>query len=152
MVSRHCGMILDQSGVVWVTLRGQEDSCDLFESRAGIRETPGAEHRLPGQIVGKWFWERNFLIICVSFSIPTPGTGLRMLGESRLWREMNAARIEARQEVPGAYTRHPGMIHHRADPSKCSQVEISKMNKFWPESTNILLERPYTSSVRIHRA
>ena len=61
MVSGHCGMILGQGGVVWVTLSGQEDSGDLFESRAAIRETPGVEHRLPGQIVGKWFWERNFL-------------------------------------------------------------------------------------------
>ena len=81
-------MILGQGGVVWVTLSGQEDSGDLFEPWAAIRETPGAEHRLPGQIVGKWFWERNFL----------------------------------------------------------------KSEKFWPESTNILLKRPYTSLVRIHRA
>ena len=61
MVFGHCGMILGQGGVVWVTQSGQEDSGDLFESWAAIRETPGAEHRLPGQIVGKWFWERNFL-------------------------------------------------------------------------------------------
>ena len=61
MVSGHCGMILDHGRVVWVPLSGQEDSCNLFESWAAIRETPGAEHRLPGQIVGKWFWERNFL-------------------------------------------------------------------------------------------
>ena len=82
------GALLDDpgpGGVVWVTLSGQEDSGDLFQSWAAIMETPGAEHRLPGQIVGKWFWERNFLkssrffIVCVSFSIRTPGTGLRML-------------------------------------------------------------------------
>ena len=34
MVSGHCGMILGQGGVVWVTLSEQEDSCDLFESCA----------------------------------------------------------------------------------------------------------------------
>ena len=34
MVSGHCGMILGQRGVVWVTLSDQEDSCDLFESCA----------------------------------------------------------------------------------------------------------------------
>ena len=28
------GMILDHGGVVWVTLSGQEDSCNLFESCA----------------------------------------------------------------------------------------------------------------------
>ena len=33
MVSGHCGMILDQGRLVWVTLSGQEDGCDLFESR-----------------------------------------------------------------------------------------------------------------------
>ena len=61
MVFEHCGMILVQGGVVWATLSDQEDSGDLFGSWAAIRETPGAEHRLAGQIVGKWFWERNFL-------------------------------------------------------------------------------------------
>ena len=32
MVLGHCGMILGQGGVVWVTLSDQEDSCDLSES------------------------------------------------------------------------------------------------------------------------
>ena len=32
MVSGHCGMILGQVGVVWASLSGQEDGCDLFES------------------------------------------------------------------------------------------------------------------------
>ena len=34
MVLGHCGMILGQGGVVWVTLSGQEDSGDLCESCA----------------------------------------------------------------------------------------------------------------------
>ena len=32
MVPGHCGMIVGQGGVVWVTLSGQEGSYDLFES------------------------------------------------------------------------------------------------------------------------
>ena len=60
MVFEHCGMILGQGRVVWVALSGQEDSGDLFQSWAAIRETPGMEHRLPRQIKDKWFWEGNF--------------------------------------------------------------------------------------------
>ena len=70
MVSGHCGMILDQGGVAWVTLSGEE--------------------------------------------------------------------------VSGANAKHPGIIPDRVEPSKCSQIEISKMNKIFSESANILLERSYT--------
>ena len=127
MVFGHCGMILGQGGVVWVTLSGREDSGDLFESWAAIMETPGAEHRLPGQIVGKWFWERKNLQsenLCYSRF----GLIVRSLHPGN---PLGCVLLSAtRQEVPGAHTKHPGMIHHREESSKCSQVEISKMNKF----------------------
>ena len=46
MVFGHCGMILGQGGVVWATLSGQEDGCDLSESRAAhgwhLGATPAA--------------------------------------------------------------------------------------------------------------
>ena len=48
------------------------------------------------------------------------------------------------QEVSGANAKHPGIIPHRVEHSKCSQIEISKMNKIFSESANILLERSYT--------
>ena len=52
MVSDHCGMILGQVGVVWVTLSGRENGCDLFEShavdsdQAKYRNAPGGYLRV----------------------------------------------------------------------------------------------------------
>ena len=58
-------------------------------------------------------------------------------------------RIATTSPSPQYSERHLGTIPHRVEHSQCSQAEISKMIKFWSESANILLERPYTSLVRI---